>query len=192
MVKRSRLVIDKQHKLYLRHRDRWRVAEMLRSQPDLREINPERDLDLWRHLFDVDDLVVVGVTTALAADIYVAEYCWGNIWRNGVPVETVTYCITAANLLRGATCAEEMSPRQACEAVLGRLRTARVPIVMVVDDGDGGLECWCDSDPCAYRLMVSRGRCPGGTNSRTRRTHRVLWADPGTRVPWEEDFELVP
>jgi hypothetical protein len=191
MVKRSRLVIDKRHKLDLRHRDRWRVAEMLRSQADLREINPERDLDLWRRLFDADDLVVVGETTALAADISVAEYCWGNIWRNGVPVETITYCLTAANLLRGATCAEEMSPRQACEAVLGRLRTARVPIVMVVDDGGGGLECWCDAEPCAYRLMVSRGRCPGGTKSKTQKTHRVLWADPGTRIPWEADFELV-
>ena len=191
MVKRSRIVIDKRHKLDLCDRDRWRAAEMLRSQPDLRESNSERDLDLWRHLFDADDLVVVGEKAGLAADISVAEYCWGNIWRNGVPVETVTYCLTAANLLRGATCAEQMSPRQACEAVLGRLRTARMPIVMVVDDGDGGLECWCDADPTAYRLLVSRGRCPGGTNSRTGNKHRVLWADAGTRIPWEEDLELV-
>jgi hypothetical protein len=191
MIKRSKIVIDKRHKLDLRHRDRWRVAEMLRSQPDLREINPERDLDLWRHLFDADDLVVVGETTTPAADISLAEYCWGNIWCNGVPVETVTYCLTAANLLRHATYAEEMSPRQACEAVLGRLQRARIPVVMVVDDGDGGLECWCDADPIAYRLLVSRGRCPGGINSRTGKKHRVLWADPGTRVPWEEDLELV-
>lgn len=191
MVKRSRIVIDKRHKLDLCDRDCWRVAEMLRSQPDLREIDPARDLDLWRHLFDADDLVVVGERTSLAAEISVAEYCWGNIWRNGLPVETVAYCLRTVDLLRGVTCAERMSRRQACEAVLGRLRSARIPIVMVVDDGDGGLECWCDADPSAYRLLVSRGRCPGGTNSRTGKKHRVLWADPGTRVPWEEDLELV-
>ena len=175
----------------LRHRDRWRVTEMLRSQPDLRDFDPARDLDLWRHLFDADDLVVVGERTSPAAEIPVAEYCWGNIWRDGLPVETVAYCLRTADLLRGATYAEQMSPRQACEAVLGRLRTARIPIVMVVDDGDGGLECWCDADPTSYRLLVSRGRCPGGTNSRTGKKHRVLWADPGTRVPWEEDPKLV-
>lgn len=191
MVKRSRLVIDRRHKLDLCYRDRWRVAEMLRSQPDLREINPERDLDLWRHLFDPDDLVVVGETAGPAAEIPVAEFCWGNVWRNGLPVETIAYCLKAADLLRGATHAEQMTPRQICEAVLGRLRAARIPIVMVVDDGDGGLECWCDADPSAYRLLVSRGRCPGGTNGRTGKKHRVLWADPGTRVPWEEDLELV-
>jgi hypothetical protein len=191
MVKRSRIVIDKRHKLDLCDRDRWRVAEMLRSQPDLRDIDPARDLDLWRHLFDADDLVVVGERTSPAAEIPVAEYCWGNIWRDGLPVETVAYCLRTADLLRGATYAKQMSPRQACEAVLGRLRTARIPIVMVVDDGDGGLECWCDADPTSYRLLVSRGRCPGGTNRRTGKKHRVLWADPGTRVPWEEDLELV-
>jgi hypothetical protein len=191
MVKRSRIVIDKRHKLDLCNRDRWRAAEMLRSQPDLRDIDSARDLDLWRHLFDADDLVVVGERTSPAAEIPVAEYCWGNIWRDGLPVETVAYCLTTANLLRGATYAHQMSPRHACEAVLGRLRAARIPIVMVVDDGDRGLECWCDADPTSYRLLVSRGRCPGGTNSRTGKKHRVLWADPGTRVPWEEDLKLV-
>jgi hypothetical protein len=191
MVKRSTIVIDKRHKVDLCDRDRWRAAEMLRSQPDLRNIDPARDLDLWRHLFDADDLVVVGERTSPAAEIPVAEYCWGNIWRNGLPVETVAYCLRTADLLRGVTYAEQMSPRQACEAVLGRLRTARIAIVMVVDDGDGGLECWCDADPTSYRLLVSRGRCPGGTNSRTGKKHRVLWADPGTRVPWEEDLRLV-
>jgi len=191
MIKRSKIVIDKRHKLDLCYRDRWRVADMLRSQPDLHEISAERDLDLWRHLFDADDLVVVGETTGPAAEIPVAEFCWGNIWRNGLPVETVAYCLRAADLLRGASCAEQMTQRQICEAVLGRLRSSRTPIVMVVDDGEGGLECWCDADPSAYRLLVSRGRCPGGTNSRTGKKHRVLWADPGTRVPWEEDLELV-
>jgi hypothetical protein len=191
MVKRSRLVIDKRHKLDLRSCDRWVVVDMLRSQPDLREINPERDLDLWRHLFDPDNLVVVGETSGLASEIPAAEFCWGNVWCNGLPVETIAYCLRAADLLRGATCIEQMTQRQICEAVLGRLRAARIPIVMVVDDGDGGLECWCDADPSAFRLLVSRGRCPGGTNSRTGKKHRVLWADPGTRIPWDEDLELV-
>jgi hypothetical protein len=45
---------------------------------------------------------------------------------------------------------------------------------MVVDDGDGGLECWCDADPASYRLLVSRGRCPGGTNAKTGKIHRVI------------------
>ena len=191
MVKRSRLVIDKRHKLGLRHQDRWRVSEMLRSQPDLRETSSERDLNLWRRLFDADNLVLVGEKSGPAAEIPVAEFCWGNVWRNGLPVETIAYCLRAANLLRGATCIERMTPRQICEAVVGRLRSVRTPIVMVVDDGDGGLECWCDADPSAYRLLVSRGRCPGGTNSRTGKKHRVLWADPGTRIPWEKDHELV-
>jgi hypothetical protein len=191
MVKRSRIVIDKRHKLDLRSCDRWVVVDMLRSQPDLREINPERDLDLWRHLFDPDNLVVVGETSGLASEIPAAEFCWGNVWCNGLPVETIAYCLRAADLLRGATCIEQMTQRQICEAVLGRLRAARIPIVMVVDDGDGGLECWCDADPSAFRLLVSRGRCPGGTNSRTGKKHRVLWADPGTRIPWDEDLELV-
>jgi hypothetical protein len=95
------------------------------------------------------------------------------------------------DLLRGASHVETMSRRQACEAVVGRLRGAGIPIVMVVDDGDGGLECWCDADPASYRLLVSRGRCPGGTNAKTGKIHRVLWADPGTRVPWEEDCDLA-
>jgi hypothetical protein len=86
MVKRGRIVIDKRHKRDLCDRDRWRVAEMLRSQPDLRDIDPARDLDLWRRLFDADDLVVVGERTSPAAEIPVAEYCWENIWRDGYPL----------------------------------------------------------------------------------------------------------
>jgi hypothetical protein len=192
MIRRSRMMIERPHKLGLSHRDRWRVGEMLRSQPDLREIDPVRDLDLWRHLFDADDLVLVDeTTTTTASDAPAAEYCWGNVWHNGVPIATVAYCLRAADLLRGASYAERMSPRQACEAVIGRLRGAGTPIVMVVDDAEGGLECWCDADPASYRLLVSRGRCPGGVNKKTGRIHRVVWADPGTRVPWEEDFELV-
>ena len=184
-------MLERRHKLGLCHRDRWRVGEMLRSQPDLREIDPVRDLDLWRHLFDPDDLVLIGETATAAAHAPVAEYCWGNVWRDGLPIGTVACCQSAVDLLRGASHTERMSRRQSCEAVLGRLRGAGIPIVMVVDDGDGGLECWCDADPASYRLLVSRGRCPGGTNAKTGKIHRVLWADPGTRVPWEEDFELV-
>lgn len=183
MIKGSRMVIEKRHKLDLRHQDRWRVAEMLRSQPDLREIDPPRDLNLWQHLFEADDLVRVGETTVEAANAPAAEYCWGNVWCDGVPIATVAYCLSAADLLRGASNAEPMNPRQACEAVIGRLRRARMPIVMVVDDGDGGLECWCDADPARYRLLVSQGRCPGGKNSRTGRAHRVVWAYQGL---WEE------
>ena len=185
------MMLPVRYRTGLRHRDRWRVGEMLRSQPDLRETNPERDLDLWRHLFDADDLVLIGETATAAAHAPVAEYCWGNVWRDGLPVGTVAYCLRAVDLLRGSSYAESMSRRQACEAVLGRLRGAGIPIVMIVDDGEGGLECWCDADPARYRLLVSRGRCPGGTNTNTGKIHRVLWADPGTRVPWEEDFELV-
>src|SRR5258708_6961517 len=182
MIKRSKSVIDKRHKVDLRERDRWRVTEMLRSQPDLRVVDSARDLDLWRHLFDADDLVVVGARTSTAADLLASEYCWGNIWRNGLPVQTVAYCLRTADLLRGATYAEQMSSREACEAVLGRLRNARIPIVMVVDDGEGGLVLWCDAEPTAYRLPVTSVRRPGGTNSRTGKSPRVLWPHQGTRV----------
>ena len=40
-----------------------------------------------------------------------------------------------------------MTHHEACEAVIGRLRGASVEIVLVVDDGDGGLECWIDPAP---------------------------------------------
>ena len=41
----------------LTNRDRWTVAEMLQDQPDLTVLDPERDMDLWRHLFYPEDLV---------------------------------------------------------------------------------------------------------------------------------------
>ena len=67
-------------------------------------------------------------------------------------------------------------------------RCASLEIVLVVDDGDGGLECWIDPAPGSYPVASrSRGRCPGGVNSRTGRLHRVVWAHPITRIPWEED-----
>ena len=53
-------MIGKSHKLALCHRDRWQVEDMLREQPDLLRKDPERDMDLWRHLFAPDDLVRVG------------------------------------------------------------------------------------------------------------------------------------
>jgi len=69
-----------------------------------------------------------------------------------------------------------MSPRQACEAVLGRLRTAANTYRDVVDDGAGGLECWCDRPiPPHNRLLVSRGRVsPGKPTVGQARKHRVL------------------
>jgi hypothetical protein len=124
MIRRSRMMLERRHKLALCHRDRWRVGEMLRSQPDLREIDPVRDLDLWRHLFDPDDLVLIGEKATAAAHAPVAEYCWGNVWRDGLPIGTVAYCLSAVDLLRGASHSERMSRRQSCEAVLGRLRSA--------------------------------------------------------------------
>jgi hypothetical protein len=165
---------------------------MLRSQPDLREIDPPRDLDLWRHLFEADDFVRVGEATVEAANAAAAEYCWGNVWRDDVPIATVAYCLRAADLLRGASKAEPMNPRQACEAVIGRLRRAGMPILMVVDDGEDGSECWCDADPARYRLLVSQGRCPGGKNSRTGRVHRVVWAYQGLWEEWREQDWCLP
>jgi len=82
---------------------------MLRSQPDLREIDPVRDLDLWRHLFDPDDLVLIGETATAVANSPAAEYCWGNVWRDGLPIGTVAYCLSAVDLLRGASHSETMS-----------------------------------------------------------------------------------
>ena len=96
-------------KQQLAHRDRWTIAEMLRDQPDLREIDPVRDLDLWRHLFDPDDLVLIGETATAAAHAPAAEYCWGNVWRDGLPIGTVAYCLSAVDLLRGASHSETMS-----------------------------------------------------------------------------------
>src|ERR1700730_7856299 len=109
MIRRSGMMLERRHKRALCHRDRWRVGEMLRSQPDLREIDPVRDLDLWRHLFDADGLVLIGETATAAAHAPSAEYCWGNVWRDGLPIGTVAYCLSAVDLLRGASRSETMS-----------------------------------------------------------------------------------
>jgi hypothetical protein len=159
---------------------------MLHDQPDLAGLDCERDMDLWRHLFHPEDLVRVGDVTTQAAGAQIAEYCSGNVWRNQVIEGTIAICWPAFSLLRGATCKEPMTRGQLCEAVLGRLRAARVEIVMVVEDGDGGLECWIDPDPGNYPIP-SMGRCPGGVSSRTGRPHRVLWAHSVTRIAWDQD-----
>src|SRR5208282_3898408 len=179
-------MIGKSHKLALRHRDRWRVEDMLREQPDLLRKDPERDMDLWRHLFAPDDLVRVGNRCRAACETVAAEWCSGNTWSGESVVATTALCWPALALLRRATCKEPMSRGDICEAVLGRLRATRVEIVMVVEDGDGGLECWVDPVPGSYP-MQSRGRCPGGINSRTGAVHRVVWAHPITRIAWEDD-----
>jgi hypothetical protein len=179
-------MIGKSHRLALCHRDRWRVEDMVAEQPDLLRRDPERDMDLWRHLFAPDDLVRVGSACRAACEAVAAEWCSGNTWSDEVVVTTAARCWPAQALLRGATCKERMSRTQACEAVIGRLRAARTEIVMVVEDGDRGLECWIDPVPGCHP-MQSRGRCPGGINSRTGAMHRVVWAHPVTRIAWEDD-----
>jgi hypothetical protein len=178
--------ISKDLKRHLIHRDRWRVEHMLLAQPDLREINPERDMGLWRHLYAPDDGIQTGEIVSSAAIAKTAEFCSGNTWCVDGILSTVAICWSALVLLRGATYKEAMSRRQACEAVIGRLRFVGIEIVMVVDDGDGGLECWIDPPPGSYPVY-SRGRCPGGTNSKTGQTQRVVWAHPATRIDWIGD-----
>src|SRR5258708_33429079 len=78
MIRRSRMMLERRHKLGLRHRDRWRGGEMLRSPPGLREIGPGRDLDLWRPLDGEDDLVLTVETAIAAAHAPAPEYCRGN------------------------------------------------------------------------------------------------------------------
>jgi hypothetical protein len=170
----------------LAQRDRWRVEDMLREQPDLLAKDPQRDMELWRHLFAPDDLVRVGNACRAACEVVATEWCSGNTWSGESVVATTALCWPALALLRGATCKEPMSRREACEAVLGRLRADGVEMVMVVEDGDGGLECWIDPAPGSYPIR-SRGRCPGGVNNRTGAVHRVVWAHPITRIAWEDD-----
>jgi hypothetical protein len=148
-------MIGKSHKLALCHRDRWRVEDMLKEQPDLFHEDPERDMDLWRHLFAPDDLVRVGNVCWAACEAAVAEWCSGNTWSDEVIVATTAVCWPASTLLRATTLKEPMSRREACEAVLGRLRAAGIEMVMVVEDGDGGLECWIDP------VQVVSRSCPG-------------------------------
>jgi len=181
------MMLPRRYRRRLRQGDRWRVEDMLAEQPDLQETNPGRDLNLWRHLFAPDDFVRVGTQCRAACEATAEEWCSGNIWRSdGVIVATVALCWPALALLRGATCKEPMSRSQACEAVLARLRAARMEVVMMVEDGEDGLECWIDPVPGSYPIP-SRGRCPGGVNSRTGRLHRVVWAHPVTRIAWEDD-----
>ena len=172
----------------LRHRDRWRVADMLREQPDLSRRDAGRDMDLWRHLFASDDIIRVGHICHAACEATAAEWCWGNTWAGAVIQRTVALCWPASALLRGTTRQDILTQQEACEAVIGRLRGAGSEIVLIVEDGDGGLECWVDPAPNRYPVASrSRGRCPGGVNSRTGRLHRVVWAHPVTRIAWEED-----
>jgi hypothetical protein len=173
-------------KKQLAQRDRWRVEDMLREQPELFAKDPRRDMELWRHLFAPDDLVRVGNVLQVACESASAEWCSGNTWHGRAMEETATVCLSASVLLRGTTCKEPMSRGHVCEAVLGRLRAAGKEIVMVVEDGEGGLECWIDPVPGSYPTR-SRGRCPGGVNSRTGAVHRVVWAHPITRIAWEDD-----
>ena len=184
------MMLPRRYRRGLRHRDRWRVEQMLAEQPDLREADADRDMDLWRHLFAPDDLVRVGTQCRAACEATPEEWCSGNIFSGDAIVATAALCWPALALLRGATWNEPMSRGQACEAVLGRLRAARVEIVMVVEDGEGGLECWVDPAPGSYPIS-STGRCPGGVNSRTGQLHRVAWAHPVTRIAWDDDDWLV-
>ena len=123
----------------LRHRDRWRVADMLREQPDLSRRDAGRDMDLWCHLFAPDDIIRVGHICYAACEATAAEWCWGNTWAGTVIQRTVALCWPASALLRGATRQDILTQQEACEAVVGRLRDAGAEIVLVVDDGDGGL-----------------------------------------------------
>jgi hypothetical protein len=139
-------------------------------------------------LFAPDDIVRVGRIRRTACEASAAEWCWGNCWAGAEIQETVALCWPASALLRGSICEDKMTQHEACEAVLGRLRGGSLEIVLVVDDGDGGLECWIDPATGSYPVASrSRGRCPGGVNSRTGRLHRVVWAHPITRIAWEED-----
>jgi hypothetical protein len=161
---------------------------MLQDQPDLRREDAARDMDLWRRMYTPNDRVRVGSVTAKAAEVPVAEYCWGCAWcRDGVPGSAVAICLRATELGRGYSCAEPMTRREALEAVLGRMRAARLPLLLVVDDGEGGMEAWIDVSVQLFRNIISRGRCPGGRNAYTGRPHRVLWSYEGLFEPWSVD-----
>ena len=85
----------------LRHRDRWRVIDMLREQPDLTAKDAGRDMDLWRHLFAPDEIVRVGRFYRAACEAAAAEWCCGNTWAGAVIEGTVALCWPASALLRG-------------------------------------------------------------------------------------------
>jgi hypothetical protein len=169
----------------LRHSDRW--------QMQAERYGDTADMVLWARLFCPRDLVMIGDTLCEAGVARPAEYCWGCSWRaDGVPTGAVAYCLSAADMLAGASCSEAMTGREECEAVLGRMRRAQVPVLLVVDDGQNGLEAWVDAGGSEYAILISRGRCPGGKNSDTGRIHKVLWACDGLRQPWtEEEFAFA-
>ena len=172
----------------LRHTDRWRLEDMLREHPDLLYEDAARDMDLWRRMYAPNDRVRVGSATAKASEVPAAEYCWGCTWcRDGVPGSAVAICLHAAELGRGSSCVEPMTRREVLEGVLGRIRAAHLPLLLVVDDGDGGIEAWLDASVQMFRTIISRGRCPGGCNTDTGRLHRVLWAYEGLFEPWSAD-----
>jgi hypothetical protein len=169
----------------LRHADRWRVEQMLREQPKLDCEDQERDLGLWLRLFEPDDLVRIGQEICEAAAARPDEMSWGCTWgRDGVSKSAVAYSVSARELLRDVLLAEEMTRREACEAVIGRMWARNIPILLVVDDGEEGLEMWIDSVVSDSPQLVLPGRCPGGRNTRTSRAHRVLWAYHGLWEPW--------
>jgi hypothetical protein len=169
----------------LRQADRWRVEDMLMAQPDLRRHDWERDLDLWRRLYLPTDLVRIGDVICEAAAASPKEICWGCTWgADGVPRKAVAHCLAATDVLRGASWAEPMSRREACEAVLGRMKHAALPLLLVVEDGQEGLEVWVDAGASEYPSLISCGRCPGSRNQRTGRTHRVVWAYEGLWAGW--------
>jgi hypothetical protein len=119
------------------------------------------------------------------------EFCWGGTWQqDGVPKRPVAHCVSARELLRGVSHAEAMTRREACEAVIGRMRVSSVPILLVVDDGEEGLEVWIDAVVSDPPLPVSQGRCPGGRNARTGRMHRVVWAYEGLWEEWSRGLAL--
>jgi len=177
----------------LRHSDRWRLEDMLHEHPELLQEDAARDMDLWRRMYAPNDRVRVGSATAKASEVPAGEYCWGCTWcRDGVPRSAVAICLHAAELGRGSSCADFMTRCEVFEAVLGRIRAAHLPLLLVVDDGEGGIEAWIDASLQMFRTIISRGRCPGGRNADTGRPHRVLWAYEGLFAPWSaEDWDVL-
>jgi hypothetical protein len=186
--RRAAMSLSRGVRIGLRHADRWRVENMLREQSELGREDEERDFGLWLRLFEPDDRVRIGEVIREASAASPDELCWGCTWgHDGVPKNAVGHCASARELLRGESHADAMTHREVCEAVIGRMRAEGAPILLVVDDGEDGLEVWTDAVASEYRMLISRGRCPGGRNARTGRAHRVLWAYPGVWEPWAAD-----
>lgn len=170
----------------LRHRDRWRARDMLAEREQHSEIS---DIEVWRRLYLPGDLVRVGDVLSPAHVAPPAEYCWGWTWRwDGTAVEAVAHCLCSTDLLAGASWAETMSRHESCEAVLGRMRAANLPILLIVEDGEDGLQVWLDVCLLSeWAVPASSGRCPGGRNARTGRQHQVIWAYEGLWGPWSDE-----